>query len=188
MVLGDFMNITYKKIIIIACIASILLGVILHFAYDFLGKNPIVGIFAPVNESVWEHLKLILIPFTIFGIAFYFYSKKKFSNIFLLTLFGNIVGMFTVTTLYYLGLQIFKTDNMTFNIISYIIGMIATYVIFYFGIYNSEFIEETKDSTLVGICSLALLFAIFILNTFLPIKFDMTKDPVTKTYGINKIV
>ena len=68
-------TITYKKIIIIACIVSILLGVFLHFAYDISGQNAIVGIFAPVNESVWEHLKLILIPFTLFSIAFYFYSK-----------------------------------------------------------------------------------------------------------------
>lgn len=181
-------TITYKKIIIIACITSILLGVFLHFAYDISNQNVIVGLFAPVNESVWEHLKLIFIPFTIFSIGFYFYTKKKFSNLLLVTLFGNIVGMFVVTTLYYLGDAIFAGENMVYNIIIYSIGVISSYLILYFGLYNEDFIEETKGSTIVGACALVLLFAIFITSTFSPIKLDMTKDPVTKTYGIDKIV
>ena len=181
-------TITYKKIIIIACVVSILLGVFLHFAYDLLGQNVIAGIFTPVNESVWEHLKLIFIPFTLFSIGFYFYTKRKFSNMLIVTLFGNIVGMFVVTTLYYLGDAIFTQDNMVYNIIIYAISVISSYFIFYLGIYNKEFIDETKDSTLLGACTLALLFAIFITNTFSPIKIDMTRDPVTKTYGIHKVV
>lgn len=181
-------TIPYKRIIIIACVVSILLGVFLHFAYDLANGNALVGIFAPVNESVWEHLKLIFIPFTLFSIAFYFYTKQKFSNMLLTTLFGNVVGMFVVTTLYYLGTMIFGTDNMIYNIIIYILGVMASYYVLYLGIYHKEFLEETKDSTLVGACALTLLFAIFILNTFSPIKFDMTRDPVTKTYGIHKVV
>ncbi len=180
--------VTYKKIIIIACIVSILFGVFLHFVYDLSGHNTIVGIFAPVNESVWEHLKLILIPFTAFGIAFYFYTKRKFSNLLLVTLFGNIVGMFVVTTLYYLGDAIFATDNMIYNIIIYIVGVMSSYFILYLGIYNEDFKAETKNSTIVGACALALLFVIFVTNTFSPIRLDMTKDPVTKTYGIDKWV
>jgi len=181
-------TITYKKIIAIACIVSILLGVFLHFAYDLSGDNVIVGIFTPVNESVWEHLKLIFVPLTIFGIAFYFYTKRKFSNILLVTLFCNIVAMFVVVTLSYIGNLIFGTDNMIYNIISYILSMIVAYCIFYLGIYNTEFLEDTKDSTTLGICALTLLFAVFALTTFSPIKLDITRDPVTKTYGINKQV
>ena len=122
------------------------------------------------------------------SIAFYFYTKQKFSNMLLTTLFGNVVGMFVVTTLYYLGTMIFGTDNMIYNIIIYAIGVMASYYILYLGVYHPEFIDETKDSTLVGTCALTLLFALFIVNTFFPIKFDMTRDPVTKTYGIHKIV
>lgn len=181
-------TITYKRIIIIACIVSILFGVFLHFAYELSGHNAIVGIFAPVNESVWEHLKLIFLPFTLFSIAFYFYTKRKFSNMLLTTLFGNIVGMFVVTTLYYLGDAIFAEDNMVYNIIIYAISVMSSYFILYLGIYSKDFIEETKGSTVIGACALVLLFAIFVTNTFSPIKFDLTRDPVTKTYGIDKRV
>ena len=181
-------TVTYKKIIIVACIASIILGVFLHFTYDLFGGNMLMGIFTPVNESVWEHLKLLFVPFTLFSIGFYFYTKRKFSNMLLTTLFGNVVGMFVIVTLYYLGLEIFRTDNMTFNIISYILGVMTSYAILYLGIYNEEFLEETKNSTIVGACALTLLFTIFTLNTFSPIKLNITQDPVTKTYGIHKRV
>lgn len=180
--------ITYKRIIIIACILSILLGILLHFAYDFSGNNMLVGLFTPVNESVWEHLKLIFIPFTIFSLAFFFYTKQKFSNMLLVTLFGNIVGMFTVVVLYYVGTSLMGTHSMIYNIIIFAIGMISSYFTLYLGIYNDEFIEETKDSTVLGTCALVLLFAIFVLGTFSPIKLDITRDPITKTYGIDKFV
>lgn len=39
-----------------------LFGILLHFLYDFSGKVLIVGIFAPINESIWEHLKLGFYP------------------------------------------------------------------------------------------------------------------------------
>ena len=39
-----------------------ILGVLLHFTYEWSGDNPAVGLFSAVNESTWEHLKLIFFP------------------------------------------------------------------------------------------------------------------------------
>ena len=179
---------TYKKTIVIACIVSIALGILLHFAYDFTNENKIVGLVAPVNESVWEHLKLILIPFTIFSIAFYFYTKQKFSNMLLATFLGNIAGMFVTVVLYYLGTMLFGNENMVFNIITFVLGVITSYAVLYLSIYNTEFLEETKDSTLVGTCALSLLLAAFLIGTVYPIRMELTRDPKSSTYGIFKDV
>ena len=44
----------------IARILSVsLLGTLLHFTYRWSGRNPLI---APVNESVWEHMKLLFFP------------------------------------------------------------------------------------------------------------------------------
>ena len=43
-------------------------GAVLHFLYD-LWPNALTAILAPVNESVWEHLKLLYWPFL--AAAFY---------------------------------------------------------------------------------------------------------------------
>ena len=38
------------------------LGVLLHFTYEWFGDNAVVGLFSAVNESTWEHLKLLFFP------------------------------------------------------------------------------------------------------------------------------
>ena len=37
-------------------------GTLAHFLYDFSHHNKIVGLFAAVNESTWEHIKIALTP------------------------------------------------------------------------------------------------------------------------------
>lgn len=51
-----------KKRFWIAFVLTAAAGTALHFAYP-LWPSPLVGLFAPVNESVWEHLKLLFWPF-----------------------------------------------------------------------------------------------------------------------------
>ena len=34
-------------------------GVLLHFLYGWTGENVLVALFSAVNESVWEHMKLV---------------------------------------------------------------------------------------------------------------------------------
>ena len=51
-----------KKRFWIAFFLTALAGAGLHFVYE-LCPLPIVGLFAPVHESVWEHLKLFFWPF-----------------------------------------------------------------------------------------------------------------------------
>jgi hypothetical protein len=50
-------------------VAVIVGGAALHFAYALSGDNPLVALVAPVNESVWEHLKLVLFPVLVLGVV-----------------------------------------------------------------------------------------------------------------------
>ena len=51
-----------KKIEWISFLAASVLGTLFHFVYGWSGENPVAGLFFPVNESTWEHLKLIFFP------------------------------------------------------------------------------------------------------------------------------
>ncbi len=51
-----------KRRYVLAFVLTALAGTGLHFLYD-LWPNPLFGLIAPVNESVWEHLKLLFWPF-----------------------------------------------------------------------------------------------------------------------------
>lgn len=48
--------------IIIGIIFISIIGTLLHFMYEFSGHNKIVSLFAAVNESTWEHIKIALTP------------------------------------------------------------------------------------------------------------------------------
>jgi hypothetical protein len=47
--------------------AVIVTGVLLHFAYGWSGGSRVVAAIAPANESVWEHLKMVLVPLLALG-------------------------------------------------------------------------------------------------------------------------
>ena len=50
-----------KRYFLFACLGAIIGGSALHFLYTAL-PNPLTALIAPVNESVWEHLKLLYYP------------------------------------------------------------------------------------------------------------------------------
>ena len=39
-----------------------IVGTVAHFIYDWTGQNPIIGLITAVNESTWEHMKLLFFP------------------------------------------------------------------------------------------------------------------------------
>ena len=66
----------YKKVFkfhIFSIIFSIILGILLHFAFEWSGNNLFIATFSAVNESTWEHLKLVFFPMLITIIISYFY-------------------------------------------------------------------------------------------------------------------
>ena len=73
---------TLKKIKIIAIFGIFILSFLSHFAYD-LFPNIIFSFIFPVNESVWEHMKILFTTTIIYGIIdFYLLNKYniKYNN------------------------------------------------------------------------------------------------------------
>lgn len=46
-------------------IVTMILGTLNHFLYDWSGKNPVIALFTPVNESVWGAHETALLPISI---------------------------------------------------------------------------------------------------------------------------
>lgn len=54
-----------------------ILGVLLHFTYEWSNDNPAVGLFSAVNESTWEHLKLIFFPMLLLTMMEFLWAHIK---------------------------------------------------------------------------------------------------------------
>ncbi|HEY5248811.1 MAG TPA: DUF6512 family protein [Dermatophilaceae bacterium] len=42
-------------------------GTLAHFVYSWSGERRVVGRVSPVNESVWEYTKLVVVPVLLLG-------------------------------------------------------------------------------------------------------------------------
>ena len=71
-----------KKYMLYGVIAIVLISSLSHFLYGFSGNIKIVGIFTPINESIWEHLKLAFYPTVLWwGIGYFIYRGKMYIDI-----------------------------------------------------------------------------------------------------------
>lgn len=74
------------------------------------GQSPIVALFCPVNESVWEHLKLLYFPFLFVSIWEYLSLHPVVLPFFYCRYLGVLLGMF----LLFLFLHIFRDSRPEF--------------------------------------------------------------------------
>lgn len=84
------MNKRYKKITGLGILWALVLGTLSHFFYQWSHENMLVGLFSPVNESVWEHLKLLFFP----ALTYMFIEQKAMGKAMPGLLGKNLLGLF----------------------------------------------------------------------------------------------
>ncbi len=55
----------------IGIVFTFILGVLLHYTYAWSGRNLLIAFLAPTNESLFEHLKMLLTPYLIWTLVEY---------------------------------------------------------------------------------------------------------------------
>lgn len=164
---------------IFSIIFTFILGTLLHFTYDLSGQNAFVGLFSAVNESTWEHLKLLYFPMLLTTIIGYFYFDKKVKNFICSKTIGIIVAMLFTVIFFYtytgiLGKNIAIIDIASFFIAT-ILGEFITYILI---------INNFKCNNKTAIIVLVILLICFIVFTFYAPKIGLFKDPITNKFGI----
>ena len=119
------MKIKVKNGIVAFVIISIL-GTLGHFIYKWTNESRFIGLFFPVNESIWEHLKLIFYPTLIYHFIYNITQKKKPSNITTANAFSIFKGMFYIVVIYYTAKGVIGKDVEFINISLYYIAVIIT--------------------------------------------------------------
>lgn len=158
----------YKHInryIISGIIFTVICGTFLHFLYDLLGQNAIIGLFTPINESIWEHLKLLYYPMTIWVFIGYFKYGRKNRNFFFSALLGLICGLIAIPVIYYSYTAITKQNYLAADIATFIVATIISYVVMAYFLKNYN---VRTLSVKAGIVLWELFFLMFALFTVFP--------------------
>ena len=155
-------------------------GTVLHFLYDWLGAAVWIAPFSGVNESTWEHMKLLFWPMLLFAAVerFFFRDRKDFWCV---KLRGILLGLALIPILFYTYNGAIGKSPDWLNITIFFISAAIAYV------YETKLFREERlvgkhpKRALAAILVIALCFVIF---TFRTPEIGLFKDPLTSTYGI----
>lgn len=168
-----------KRIYIVYFIFLTMLGSLLHFAFD-ITNSKFVGLFTPVNESTWEHFKLVLVPATFF-VFILILLKRDILNGSLLSLCFSFISscIFIYLSILihdYMGFE----HTVIFSILLYIISMAICFSLIYIFSNSTSF----AGTNMLGVILLFMIYLLFIVITIFPLKLDIFRDFVTGTYGM----
>lgn len=146
-----------------------------HFVYKWSGNNTILGYFFPVNESTWEHLKLLFFPTVAFSAVEYFLVKDKVKGYVPSATISLIMGLSAIVTIFYTysGVLGFKIE--WFNIAIFYIALFLMLAIKMLLILSEALnFRWAVCVSLIWIFVMALMFIIFTYN---PLDFGIFQEP-----------
>ena len=155
---------------------------LLHFGYTIM-PNPISAIFFPVNESIFEHMKMIYTSVLVFSLIEYFIIKKKnwlINNLGINPFLSGLTNIFSFLIIY-LPIKMIIGENMIITFIILFISNIITAVASYYLLLNRQIISNK-----IGLILTFILYIPFIYFTYNPIHNFLFYDSKDKLYGIPK--
>ena len=155
-------------------------GTLLHFLFDWSGENIVVALFSAVNESNWEHIKLLFYPMFLFaGIEHYFLGKEM-QSFWCIKLKGALLGFVLIPAIYYSYTGMLGLSSDLFNVL---IFFITAGIVYYMETKLLEKNRKCRFSSRSAFIFLCLIVLLFTLLTFSPPQIPFFRDPVHGTYG-----
>lgn len=120
-----------KRCTIIGIIFVAAIGSLSHFLYDWSGQNHLVGLFTPVNESIWEHMKLLFFPMLLYSIIMILKCKQQYPYVTSSLFFGIITGTLLIPLFYYAYTSVLGTNYLVLDIGIFILSIIISFRLTY---------------------------------------------------------
>ena len=157
-------------------------GVLLHFLYDWTKGSKLAAPFSGVNESTWEHMKLLYYPLLVFSlIQSRFFDD--YDNFWCVKLIGILTGLLLIPVLFYTINGVFGKTPDFINIAIFFVSAAAVFIMekYLFEICCFPFCNNR--AAFIVICLIGVLFVLF---TFRTPKIPLFLDPVTGKYGVKQ--
>lgn len=157
-----------------------LLGTLLHFLYEWLGEAVWIAPFSGVNESTWEHMKLLFWPMLAFAAVQCRFAGER-DDFWCVKLRGILLGLVLIPVLFYTYNGVVGASPDWINIAIFFVSAAAVYI-YETRLFNSMRVRcKAPRLALLALLALGVCFAVF---TFLTPELGIFKDPLTGTYGI----
>ena len=157
-----------------------LCGTFLHFLYDLTNKSVLSAPFSSVNESTWEHMKLLYFSLFVYALI---QSRlfKDYKNFWCIKLAGITTGLVMIPVIFYTYNGAIGNSPDWLNISIFFISAFLAFLLETWLFYNKNF---KCQKTYIAFLLIILIGVFFVVFTFSVPKLPLFQDPLTGTYGI----
>lgn len=156
-------------------------GTLLHFLYDWTNQSILIAPFSGVNESTWEHMKLLFFPLFIFALV---QSRffKEYANFWCVKRTGIMTGLGLIPVLFYTYNGVFGKSPDWINIVIFFIAAAMAFMLEMWLFPKGSWRCQSPRFAFALICLIGVLFVVF---TFATPQIPLFRDPLTGTYGVS---
>lgn len=108
-------------------IAVLLLGSLSHFLYEWSGEAAVIALFCPVNESTWEHLKLLFFPFLFVSIIIFVRSRAQALSFFYYRFLAVMGGLLSIIVLFYTYTGVLGTNFLIADLLIFLFSVLFSF-------------------------------------------------------------
>ena len=156
-----------------------LLGTLLHFLYEWFGDAVWIAPISGVNESTWEHMKLLFWPMFFYAILQSRANHDR-ADFWCIKLRGILLGLALIPVLFYTYNGAIGKSPDWINIVIFFVSAAIAYL-YETRLFNSETVRcRSKKLAIGALCTIALLFVLF---TFVTPRIGIFRDPLTGAFG-----
>lgn len=163
-------------------LATGILGTLLHFVYEWSGENIFAAAFSAVNESTWEHMKLLFFPLFLFSVIQVCAMGRNYPNFLAVRAVSTLTGLLLIPVLFYTYSGVWGSHTAWADITIFFLSALAAFLL------DSRLLRRGKFSSpwqqLLGLLILWGLAFCFVWCTFHPGPLALWRDPVTGRFGI----
>lgn len=173
---------TLKKIKIINVVFLFLLSFLWHFMYDWFPNNIFALVF-PVNESIWEHMKIIYYCLLLGSVLEFYLCKKnniKINNFYIEAMVKSLLGVIFYLIIF-IPLYLWLGESMIISI-----GLMLVTYVFMEYIGYKILVSEELNINILPVIIIVLGCIMFVILTFYPLHNFLFFDEVKFGYGILK--
>lgn len=165
---------------------TLILGNALHFLYEFSGKSPVAAAFSAVNESTWEHMKLLIVPWTLWSLveaAALLRSSRR--GVLMPRALGLLCGTVLIPAVYYTYTGIAGQRSAIADILLFQAAVLLAALVSWRLMTKGRF--SAPPWSALGLFLLLGLWALAVWWTFEPPHIPLFIDPVTGTAGVSPL-
>lgn len=170
-----------KRYTIIGIVFVIITGSLFHFLYGWSGHNHIVGLFTPINESIWEHMKLLFFPMLLYSILMILKCKRQYPHVTSALFFGIITGTLLIPLFYYAYTSVLGTNYLVLDIGIFILSIVISFWL----TYNLTMSHRLEAHTFILGLLVCVLFVCFLLFTYHAPNSAIFQDPTAANTNSN---